>query len=106
MSEFHGEKTEQPTQRRVEESIRKGQFPRSAEVQTVLVLLAGVLAITFTGQETWRLLNISFTGTLGHLEEFSLTLDNLQTYAIRSALYVGQCVWPIVVAALLGGLLA
>jgi flagellar biosynthetic protein FlhB len=106
MSEFQGEKTEQPTQKRVEESIRKGQFPRSAEVQTVLVLLAGVLAVTFTGSETWRLLTLSFTGTLGHLGEFPLAADNLQVYAIRSALYVGQCVWPMVVAAMLGGLLA
>ncbi|MDB6034826.1 MAG: Type secretion protein [Verrucomicrobiales bacterium] len=106
MAEFQGEKSEHPTQKRIEESIRKGQFPRSAEVQTVLVLLGGVLAITFTGQETWRLLTISFTGTLGHLGEFPLALDNIQTYAIRSALYLGQCVWPIVVAAMVGGLLA
>lgn len=106
MSDFQGEKTEQPTQRRLEESIRKGQFPRSPEVQTVLVLLAGVLALSFTGQEVWRLLTVSFTGTLGHLSEFPLAMDNLQTYAIHSALYVGQCVWPIVLAAMLGGLLA
>jgi flagellar biosynthetic protein FlhB len=106
MSEFYGEKTEQPTQRRVEEAIQKGQFPRSAEVQTVMVLMAAMLALTFTGQESWRLMTSSFTGTLGHLYQFPLALDNLQSYAIHSSLFLGQCVWPIILAAMLGGLLA
>src|SRR3954463_12827352 len=100
MSEFQGEKTEHPTQKRVEESIRKGQFPRSAEVQTVMVLLAAVLALSFSGQEMWRLLTISFTGTLGHLGEFRLAPDNLQTYSIHATLFFGQCVWPVVIAAM------
>ena len=41
MSEQVGEKTENATPRRLEEALRKGQFPRSAEVQTVFVLFAG-----------------------------------------------------------------
>jgi flagellar biosynthetic protein FlhB len=53
MSEQTGEKTEQPTQRKLEEAIKKGQTPRSAEVQTVFVLLGGVAALTFSGRETW-----------------------------------------------------
>ena len=38
MSEV-AEKTEQPTQRKLEDAQKRGQIPRSAEVQTVLVLL-------------------------------------------------------------------
>jgi flagellar biosynthesis protein FlhB len=38
MAEQAGEKTEHPTPRRLEEAIKQGQFPRSAEVQTVFVL--------------------------------------------------------------------
>ena len=55
MSEQTGEKTEQPTQRRLEDAIKRGQTPRSAEVQTVFVLFGGVAALTFCGRETWRL---------------------------------------------------
>ena len=37
----------QATPRRLEEAWKKGQFARSAEVQTVLVLFGGVLALLF-----------------------------------------------------------
>src|SRR5262249_23682543 len=76
------------------------------EVQTIFVLLGVLLALMFTGHETWRQMVISFTGTLGHLREFPLTFDAMQGYSINAALVVAKCVWPVVVAAMLGGLLA
>ena len=48
------EKTEQPTQKKLEESARKGEYPKSQEVQTVVVLMAGMLAMFFAGRETWQ----------------------------------------------------
>ena len=48
-----GEKTEQPTPRRLEDAIKKGQIARSAEVQTVFVLLGALAALTFAGREIW-----------------------------------------------------
>ena len=45
MSEQIGEKTEQPTARHLEEALKKGQIARSREVQTVFVLMAGLLAL-------------------------------------------------------------
>ena len=53
MAEQTGEKTELPTQRRLEDAIKRGQTPRSAEVQTVFVLLGAVTALTFSGREAW-----------------------------------------------------
>ena len=47
MSEQAGEKTELPTPRRMEEAIKHGQIPRSAEVQTVFVLMGALAALTF-----------------------------------------------------------
>jgi flagellar biosynthetic protein FlhB len=104
--EFTGEKTEQPTLRKLEEASKKGQYPRSAEVQTVVVLGAAMLAFLLVGQESWRQIVLTFNGTLGHLHDIPITLDGMQGYALSSALVVGKCVWPIVIAALLGGLLA
>jgi flagellar biosynthetic protein FlhB len=106
MKEFAGEKTEQPTPRKLEEASRKGQFPRSAEVQTIFVLTSVMLALMFTGAETWRQMVFSFTATLGHLSDIQITFDAMQGYGINAALVVGKCVWPVVVAAMLGGLLA
>ena len=37
--EFSGEKTEQPTQRKLEEALKKGQVPRSTDLSTAAVIL-------------------------------------------------------------------
>lgn len=106
MSEHAGEKTEQPTHRRLEEAARRGQFARSAEVQTIFVLAAGMAALLFTGQETWHSLVSTFSGTLGHLHQFHVSLDQMQGYGILSAVVLTKCVAPVVIATALGGLLA
>ena len=104
--ESAGEKTEQATSRKLEEASGKGQFARSAEVQTVFVLAGGMLALSFTGYETWRYFTAAFTGILGHLGGFSLTADMMQRHSIQGALVVAKCVWPVVFAAMVGGVLA
>jgi flagellar biosynthesis protein FlhB len=104
--EFQGEKTEQPTPRRLEEAIQRGQIPRSAEVQTVFVLMASLFALMFSGQETWHALSVAFTGTLGHLHDLPLSFNIMQHYLINSLLLLAKCAGPVVVAAMVGGLLA
>src|SRR5262249_35543639 len=106
MAEQTGEKTEQPTPKRLEEAIKHGQFPRSAEVQTVMVLAAGLFVLKFMGADTWRHLVFAQTSVLGHLHEIPLTFDVMQNYAMRAALVVAACVTPVVVATAIGGLLA
>ena len=54
MSNSAGEKTEQATPRRLEEALKKGQFACSPEVQTFFVIMAGLLALKFTGGELWN----------------------------------------------------
>ena len=44
MAENTGDKTEQATPKKLEEALKKGQIPQSAEVQTVFVLLFGLAA--------------------------------------------------------------
>ena len=106
MSEHVGEKTEQPTPRRLDEAIKHGQFPRSAEVQTVVVLLAGLIALKFLGGDAWRHLVTAQTAVLAHLHEVPVTLDAMQGYAIHGALVLAACVGPLVIATTSGGLLA
>ncbi len=100
------EKTELPTQRKLEDAQKRGQIPRSAEVQTVLVLVAGLTALMFFGAETWGLLTSAFTATLGHLHDTPITTSSLQGYAIQASLLLVRCVGPVVVATMVGGLLA
>jgi flagellar biosynthesis protein FlhB len=106
MSEQTGDKTEQATPRKLEEALKKGQIARSAEVQTVFVLLFAIAALTFTGKDTWRQFVNAVVMTFGHLHDTDLGMNNLQGYAIRGALVFLRCAGPVVLATALGGLLA
>ena len=44
--------------------------------------------------------------SLGHLHDTPLSLDMIQGYAIGAALVVGKCAGPVVIATIIGGLLA
>jgi flagellar biosynthesis protein FlhB len=101
-----GDKTEQATPKRLEQAHNKGQFARSKEVQTAFVLMASLVALGFSGNEMWRLLGNTQVAVLSHLHDTQLTLDAMQGYAIQGALVLGSCVWPILVATMLAGMLA
>ncbi len=106
MSEQTGEKTEQATPKKLEEALKKGQGPRSAEVQTVFVLLGGLAALAFTGRDTWRQFVGATVMTFGHLHDTALTSGALQGYAISGSLVFLRCAGPVVLATALCGLLA
>ncbi len=42
------DKTEDPTDRRIEQAIERGEVPKSMEAATFLVLAAGTLALMIT----------------------------------------------------------
>lgn len=106
MSEQNGEKTELPTQRRLDEAVKHGQFARSSEVQTVAVLFGSMMALQVTGRALWDQLSNVQLAILGHLGEISLTPDAMQGYAARSALVFAGCVAPVVLTALTAGVVA
>jgi flagellar biosynthesis protein FlhB len=100
------EKTEQATPKRLEEAVKRGQFPRSAEVQTVFVFVAGLLALAFLGSEMWDMLVVAMVRGLGHLHDVELKEPMMQGYAVGGALFFAKLVGPVVLAAMLGALLA
>ncbi|HWC60495.1 MAG TPA: EscU/YscU/HrcU family type III secretion system export apparatus switch protein [Verrucomicrobiae bacterium] len=106
MSEQTGDKTEQATPKKLEEALKKGQIPHSAEVQTVFVLLFALAALTFTGKDTWRQFVGAIVLTFGHLHDTDITANSLQGYAISGVLVFLRCAGPVVGACALGGLLA
>jgi len=101
-----GEKTEQPTPRRLEDALKKGQIARSPEVQTAFVLLGGLAALVFGGQDLWKQLVSATVVSLGHLHDTPITADALQGYAVAGALVLLKCVSPVLLATALSGLLA
>lgn len=106
MAEQTGEKTEQPTPRRLEEAIKQGQIPRSGEVQTVFVLMGALAALAFAGREIWQQFVSVGVMTLSHLHDTTITSSSLQAYGVSSVFVLAKCVGPIVLATLLAGLVA
>ena len=75
-------------------------------MQTVFVLMGSLAALAFSGQEIWQHLVGSMVLTLGHLHDIPLSVNALQGYAVSGTLLLIKCVGPVVVATMLGGLLA
>ena len=101
-----GEKTEQATPKKLEEAWKKGQFARSAEVQTVFVLMSAMVAMMFSGHEMWQLMANTQAAIFGHLHDIPVTLNAMQGYALNGVLVMGHCVWPVLAATMMAGLLA
>lgn len=106
MSEHVGEKTEQATPKRLEEALKKGQFARSPEVQTVFVLCGGLIALRVAGLDAWQRLAHVLTGIFSDLDRISLVQDNMQMYLINGSLLFAICVGPVVLCTLIAGLVA
>jgi flagellar biosynthetic protein FlhB len=106
MNEQVGEKTEYPTPRRLEEALKRGQIAQSPEVQTAFVLLGGLAALAFAGQDVWKQMVGAMVISLGHLHDTSLTASELQGYAVTGVLVLLKCVGPMLVGTTLAGLLA
>lgn len=109
MSADTGEKTEEPSQRKLEEAQRKGQFARSQEVQTAFVLLGGLTGLYFTGQSLWNDMATLMSMSLGHLHDTPVSPAELSGYGASGVVWFTKNVGPIVVgvvgAALLAGTL-
>jgi flagellar biosynthetic protein FlhB len=106
MSESGGDKTEKPTAKHLQEAIENGNFPRSPEVQTVCVLMGGMAALALTGGEMWRQMMATFFNIFSHLHEIPVSENVMQSYCITSSMVLGKCLWPIVSATAVGGLIA
>ncbi len=102
--EQSGEKSEQPSQKKLEEAHRKGQFAKSAEVQTAFVLMAAMTALSFSGGEMWHLMADTQVSILGHLHDTPLSAKAMQSYSISALMLFGHCVWPVCAATMVAGL--
>jgi len=101
-----GDKTEEPTPKRLEEAVRNGQIARSPEIQTVFVMGAGLLALTVFAGQIWGRFVQATSSILGHLHELEFTKDEVPGHFAAGVLFVGHCCAPICLAALAAGLLA
>lgn len=104
-----GDKTELPTQRRLEEAREHGQVPRSADLTAALVLLAGVGALILTGGQLIQ----AMAGMLREMLQFGdvhvKPVDEMATETIAAgkalALAMAPLMGALVAAAIAGNMI-
>lgn len=99
-------KTEKPTGKKMGEAASKGQFARTAEIQTVFALTAGFLAVTQTSESTFRVLTTSFVETLGHLGSYTITADSIHQHFAMFLNWLAICVLPVMLVCVVAGILS
>jgi flagellar biosynthetic protein FlhB len=97
-------KTEKPTPHRIKEAREKGQIARSVEINSVVVLLTGLIAIRYAGPymvDSMRDLSVFFYQNLNT----SLGMENVYSYGIFLMGKTFLILAPVLGAILLMGLL-
>jgi flagellar biosynthetic protein FlhB len=74
-------KTEQPTEKRLQEARDRGQFARAPELQAVAGLLATFAVILFAGKNTATRLAEIWVGIFGHLQDYQVTAERIPDWA-------------------------
>ncbi len=107
MAESAGEKTEDPTARRLSEARKDGNVTRSADLTAAAVLLAGVLALVFAGP--WmmgRMLTGMRVLLSGQNSGNATRADFLRLDIYEAARILGESLAPLVAAVFLAAIVA
>ncbi|HYO63804.1 MAG TPA: flagellar biosynthesis protein FlhB [Pyrinomonadaceae bacterium] len=96
-----GEKTEQPTEKRLRDARRKGQVAKSHDLSSALLLVAAVTVLWLAGGYMGGWLSSSMREQLEHAASFRGPLNEEAAFA---ALYAGLKAMALVLAPLFGAL--
>jgi len=73
------QRTEEPTQKRLEDAREHGDIVKSTEVSTFAVLAGGTLALAALGQSTAIGFTATFRGFLENADQFSINSDSIMS---------------------------
>ncbi len=98
----NGEKTEEPTQKKKEDSRKEGQVPKSQELNTAVLLLAFFVALKFgCGWIGQRLIAV-FKNSFGKFSDYtSMNLDSVNCHrlVLEFGLYLFVTLVPVMIVA-------
>jgi len=98
-------KTELPSDKRVEEARGRGQIARAPELQAVASLLATFAVILFTGKSTAIRVAELWAGVFGHLHEVSISSERIGEWTKISVFTVLSLSLPVLVVSALASVL-
>ena len=80
------QKTEEPTQRRLDQAHDKGDVVKSTEVSTFVVLTAGALAISIFGRSTAQGFATHFSIFLQQPEQFTMEFNRFGSTVLSATI--------------------
>ena len=96
-----GEKTEEPTQRKKEESRKKGQVAKSAELSSVFVILAAFVALKTSGSYMYGKLAGYMRYIFGELNvRGDFSIESIQWVILNAGIVFLETVMPVLMAVL------
>jgi len=102
MADF--ERTEKATPKRRSEARKKGQVAKSREISSVMVLLAGLLALFFLGSYFYEQLSALMVRSFNQIGTFAITPENIHAlqsqWFVSLGLILGPFLGVVVVAAI------
>ncbi len=107
MAESEGaEKTEQPTAKRLQEALDMGNFARSPEVSTALMLAATVLVLTIMVPRIFETFKLYMVGGFAQISRPTLDSDSVMAIFSNFMVHAGYCVLPVMGVAVITSLLS
>ncbi|MGI9435217.1 MAG: flagellar biosynthesis protein FlhB [Geminicoccaceae bacterium] len=88
--EDQSQKTEEPSQRKLEDARKKGQVATSRELNNALMISAAAAFVAFLSPGIANDLGLSFTRFIEQPDRFTLTIDNLQSLTAVVVMDVGK----------------
>ena len=104
-SESGQEKTEMPTPKKLQELMESGQFARSQEVQTLVLLLAALLILTVMAPKMVETFRFYMIGTFQRLGTMQMNYEAFQGHFGHFMVTAGTLILPVMAAGVLGGLI-
>jgi flagellar biosynthetic protein FlhB len=100
---FAQEKTEKPTPKKKQESRKKGQVAKSAEVPTALIMLGVFILLFFIGGWMTNILLSLFQNSFVEYISWDITVYNVSTIFQEVTIIAAKAVLPIMIIALASG---
>lgn len=100
-----GEKSEQPTAKRMDDARMRGQIPRSVDLQTLAVLAMATGALALNGGALFDNFNMLMVEIFAHLHEYEISLTSSQAYFGTFMMFIFRQVVPIAVPVLIVGVI-
>ncbi len=99
------EKTEEPTQKRIEDARLEGNVPRSVELSSMMVLLAGVVALLFFGPAMWDSMEKASAHIFFNAVDMELGTHNLKDYTEAAVFFMMRVMGPLFLLLMIVGIL-